>query len=158
MAAAVESGLAGLVACGGDGTVNMALQAAVESDLPLGIIPVGTGDDIARSLGLPRKDVAAAVDVVLAGSTRHVDVGVVTTADTGRRLFLGVLSAGFDSMVNERANRMSFPRGQAKYMQPSSPSSERSPPCPTGSPSTTRARMSRACWWPSATACRTGAA
>jgi len=116
MVAAVEAGLTGLVACGGDGTVNMALQHAVAADIPLGIIPVGTGDDIARSLSLPRKDIAAAVNVVLSGATRRVDVGEVVTADAGRRLFLGVLSAGFDSMVNERANRMTFPRGQAKYM------------------------------------------
>ncbi|MCX6461787.1 MAG: YegS/Rv2252/BmrU family lipid kinase [Actinobacteria bacterium] len=113
---AVTSGLDGLVACGGDGTVHIALQAVMGHDIPLGVIPVGSGDDIARALGIPRKDVAAAVAVVTNGNERLVDVGEVTTDGGVHRYFLGVLSSGFDSMVNERANRMSFPPGQAKYL------------------------------------------
>ncbi len=114
-ARALESGTDALVACGGDGTVNLALQLVAGTDTPLGIIPVGTGDDIARSLGLPINDPEAAADVVADGVTRSVDVGHVHTADGTDRFFLGVMSSGFDSLVNERANTMTWPKGQARY-------------------------------------------
>ena len=57
-----------LIACGGDGTVHCALQAVYGTQTVLGIIPVGTGDDIARALGLPRDDAAAAADVIADGA------------------------------------------------------------------------------------------
>ena len=114
-ATALAAGTDALVACGGDGTVHAALQLVAGTDTPLGIIPVGTGDDNARSLGIPLDDPTAAADVVAAGHTRTVDTGFVVTADETERWFLGVMSSGFDSLVNERANTMSFPKGQARY-------------------------------------------
>ena len=114
-AVAVAQGADALVACGGDGTVHAALQLVAGTGTPLGIIPVGTGDDNARSLGLPLDDPVAAADVVAEGHTVPVDAGYVRTADNTERWFLGVMSSGFDSLVNERANTMSFPRGQARY-------------------------------------------
>ncbi|NQU36848.1 MAG: diacylglycerol kinase [Actinobacteria bacterium] len=113
---AVREGADALVACGGDGTLNLALQAVAETDTPLGILPVGTGDDNARTLGIPLKDVAAAADVIADGKTRSVDCGHVSTADGVDRYFLGVMSVGFDSEVTERANDMSWPHGQARYL------------------------------------------
>lgn len=106
-----------VVAVGGDGTVHLALQQALAAAVPLGIIPAGTGNDGARSLGLPRHDPVAAARVVLAGRTRPVDVGRARVADGTTCDFLCVLSTGFDSAVNERANAMSFPPGQAKYLR-----------------------------------------
>lgn len=114
--AALRAGADALVACGGDGTVHLAVQLIAESDTPLGIIPVGTGDDNARTLGLPLGDAAAAADVVADGHSRVVDLGHVSTADGIERWFLGVMSSGFDSLVNERANRMSWPKGQLRYL------------------------------------------
>lgn len=114
--AALREGADALVACGGDGTVNLALQAVAGTNIPLGIIPVGTGDDNARTLGLPLKDVAKAADVIADGRTRTVDLGLATTADGVSRYFLGVLSVGFDSQVNERANVMTWPHGQWRYL------------------------------------------
>jgi diacylglycerol kinase (ATP) len=105
-----DPGVDGLVAVGGDGLVNLAVQVVAGTALPLGIIPAGTGNDIARALGIPRDDPGAAADLVLAGATRAVDLG---RADG--RWFAGVLGSGFDSMVNERANRMSWPTGRARY-------------------------------------------
>lgn len=113
---AVARGIDGLVACGGDGTVHLATQAVAEKNIPLGVIPVGTGDDNARSLRLPLKDVAAAADVIADGRTRTVDLGQVTAADGTKRFFVGVLSVGFDSEVNERANTMTWPHGQLRYL------------------------------------------
>ena len=107
---AVADGVETLVAVGGDGLVHLALQSLVFSPTRLGIIPSGTGNDAARYFGVPRTDPLAAADVVVGGRTRTVDV-----ARTGPTYYLCVLSAGFDAIVNERANRMTWPRGQMRY-------------------------------------------
>lgn len=113
---AVANGVDALVAVGGDGTVNTALQAVGESDTPLGIISMGTGNDSATLLDLPTRDPEGAVDVICRFHQRAVDVGSVVTADGHRQYFLGVLSAGFDALVNERANAMTWPKGTARYI------------------------------------------
>jgi diacylglycerol kinase (ATP) len=105
-----DPGVDGVVAVGGDGLVNLAVQVVAGTAVPLGIIPAGSGNDVARALGIPRGDPLAAADLVLAGTTRAVDLG---RADG--RWFAGVLGSGFDSMVNERANRMSWPTGRSRY-------------------------------------------
>jgi diacylglycerol kinase (ATP) len=107
---AADPSVGGVVAVGGDGLVNLAVQVVAGTAVPLGIIPAGTGNDVARALGIPRDDPVAAADLVLTGATRAVDLG---RADG--RWFAGVLGSGFDSMVNERANRMSWPTGRSRY-------------------------------------------
>ncbi len=106
----VAAGVDGVVAVGGDGLVNIALQVVGGTDVPLGVVPAGTGNDIARSLGIVPGDPAAAVDLVRLGRTRRLDLG-----RANGRWFAGVLGSGFDSMVNERANRMTWPNGRARY-------------------------------------------
>lgn len=113
---AVADGAEALIACGGDGTVHCALQAVAGSDTALGIIPVGTGDDIARAIGLPMKDPLAAADVIADGRTRLVDYGTIDAADGTHRAFLAVMSAGFDSEVTERANNLKWPTGSTRYL------------------------------------------
>ena len=95
---------------GGDGIVHVAIQELAHSATALGVIPAGTGNDAARYFGVPRRDPMAATDVVIAGRRRTVDL-----ARTGPTWYLCVLSAGFDAVVNERANGMRWPRGQMKY-------------------------------------------
>lgn len=104
-----------VVVCGGDGSLHLAVQELAGSTTALAILPIGTGDDNARTLGIPLKDPAAAADVVLDGVRRTVDLGHVAAHDGTTRYFLGVLSSGFDSWVNERANRMTWPKGKARY-------------------------------------------
>lgn len=99
-----------VVAMGGDGSVHLAVQLVAGTATQLGIIPVGTGNDVARALGLPLDDPVRAVDVVLRGHPRRIDLG-----QAAGRWFAGVLGAGFDSAVNERANRMRWPRGRLRY-------------------------------------------
>jgi diacylglycerol kinase (ATP) len=106
----VADGVESLVVSGGDGMVHLATQAVATSATRLGIIPTGTGNDVARYFDLPRRDPLAAADRVIAGRTRTVDL-----ARSGSRYFVTVLAAGFDAIVNERANRMSWPRGQMRY-------------------------------------------
>jgi diacylglycerol kinase (ATP) len=107
-----------LVVVGGDGMVNLGVNAVAGTDVPLGLVPAGTGNDIARSLGLPVGDPAAAAAVVRqaleAGTHRRVDAARCT-GDGTDRWFAGVLGAGFDAVVNERANGWSWPRGRMRY-------------------------------------------
>ena len=107
---AVDDGVEALVVVGGDGMVHLGAQAVAEKSTALGIIPAGTGNDVARYFDISRKDPVAAADVVIRGTTRKVDL-----ARSGTKYFATVLAAGFDALVNERANRMSWPRGQMRY-------------------------------------------
>ncbi len=113
---AIADGVDAIVAAGGDGTINLAIQAVAGTDTPLAVIPLGTGNDNARLLGLPLDDIEACVDAIADFTVRSVDLGEVTTADGTHRWFLGVLSSGFDSCVNERANVMRWPKGEARYL------------------------------------------
>ena len=81
---------------GGDGTMNSAAVALRETGLPLGILPLGTGNDLARTLGLPT-DPAAAAAVILAGNTRVIDIGSVNG-----QLFFNVASIGLTVEITER--------------------------------------------------------
>lgn len=115
--AAVESGdIDMLVVAGGDGAAGLGANICAGTDVPLGIVAVGTGNDNARELGLPVQDVDASVDRILNGQTRRMDLGRVL-GDDGQRVrdYLGVLSCGFDAVVNERANTMVWPRGPQRY-------------------------------------------
>lgn len=115
---AAASGATAVVACGGDGTMHTVLQAVAGTSTPFAILPCGTGDDNAHQLRTPGEPNAWAAELGAAlqsGRIRTIDLGRAT-ADSEQRWFMGVLSTGFDSCVNERANRMSWPRGQAKYL------------------------------------------
>ncbi len=111
MAAAVDQ----IIVIGGDGMAHLGANMCAGTGVPLGIIAAGTGNDIARALGLPIRDSAAGVRQILAGSLRSVDLARHTTAHGERRWFMGVLAAGFDAVVNERANAWSWPRGRIRY-------------------------------------------
>ncbi len=113
---AVADGVDALIACGGDGTVHCVLQAVAGTDTILGIIPVGTGDDIARGLQIPRDDPRKAADVIADRRTRTIDYALIDAADGTQRAFVAVMSAGFDSEVTERANTMRWPTGQSRYL------------------------------------------
>jgi diacylglycerol kinase (ATP) len=106
----VAEGVDALVVCGGDGMVHLAVQAVAATGIPLGILPAGSGNDVARYFDLPRKSPDEAVDRVVAGRTRTIDL-----ARSGNLYFVTVLAAGFDAVVNERANRMTWPKGQMRY-------------------------------------------
>lgn len=111
---AVASGTGALVAVGGDGMAHLALQAVAGTTTPLGLVAVGTGNDLARTLGLPVRDPVAAARLIaraLKGDGgRAIDLGRV-----GDRWFGTVLASGFDSRVNDRGNRMRGPVGRFRY-------------------------------------------
>ena len=112
-----------LVVVGGDGMVSLGVNLLATTTIPLGIVPSGTGNDMARGLGIPVGDADAAVDALLeslARPSRAIDAGRIRhTDDAGRdqtTWFASVLSAGFDAIVNERANRLRYPRGKNRYL------------------------------------------
>ncbi|MEJ7636101.1 diacylglycerol kinase [Aeromicrobium sp.] len=107
---AIETGLDGVLVVGGDGALHGVLDHVADSDLAFGLIPAGTGNDTARSLGIPVKDTDAAVDLIVAGHVRTVDL-----ARTDEAYVATVIASGFDSKVNERANDMTWPRGNMRY-------------------------------------------
>ena len=115
---AVAEGVGALVAVGGDGTVHLGLQAVAGTGVGFGVVPAGTGNDFAAGTGVPMDPLAAANAVAAAlraGRTHAVDLARVTGADGEVRWFGVVLAAGFDAVVNERANRMRWPRGPRRY-------------------------------------------
>ena len=107
---AVSAGVWALVVVGGDGMAHLGAQAVAGTATHLGIVPAGTGNDVARYLDLPRTNAAAAADRVVASTPRRIDL-----ARCGSTYFVTVLAAGFDAVVNERANGMTWPRGQMRY-------------------------------------------
>jgi len=115
---AVADGAGALVAVGGDGTVHVGLQAVAGTGVPFGVIPAGTGNDFATESGVPAEPVAAATlvaEALSAGRTRPVDLAHLAGPDGYERWFCAVLGAGFDAIVNERANAMSWPKGRRRY-------------------------------------------
>ena len=99
-----------LLSVGGDGLFHLLLQLAIEFKVPLAITPGGTGNDFYRTLGWFDHDLTDYLEHLSSRQPTLVDVGVVDG-----EYFGAVLSSGFDSVVNERANRMKWPTGPAKY-------------------------------------------
>jgi YegS/Rv2252/BmrU family lipid kinase len=97
------------VVVSGDGLLGAVGGAMAGSDTPLGLVPAGRGNDLARALGIPT-DPEAAVETILSGRSRVIDVGEAN----GKR-FLGIASIGFDSECNRLANETHFIRGNWVY-------------------------------------------
>ena len=107
--AAARAGCRVLAAAGGDGTVNAVATVAIERDIPLGILPMGTLNHFAKDLGLPL-DLEGAVRVIAQGAVRRVDV-----AEVNGRIFLNNSSIGVYPRIVELRNRYGG-RGPAKWI------------------------------------------
>lgn len=121
--AAVATKPDALIVVGGDGMVHLGTNLVVGTKVPLGIVPSGTGNDMARGVGIPHDNTEAAIEALVAAlgrPPRVIDTGRIEyvdeeTGEPATRWFACVLSAGFDAVVNERANRMRRPRGPSRY-------------------------------------------
>jgi diacylglycerol kinase (ATP) len=111
---AVDGGTGALVAVGGDGMVSLALQAVAGTGTPLGVVAAGTGNDFARVSGLPVRDPHAA-GTAIAGALREGRSRALDLGRIGERWFCTVMATGFDSRVNDRGNRMRWPKGRFRY-------------------------------------------
>ncbi|MBC8092025.1 MAG: NAD(+)/NADH kinase [Pseudonocardia sp.] len=95
--AAIEAGVDLICICGGDGTVMVVISAVAGSSVPVALIPVGTGNLLARNLGLPL-DIDAALRVAVDGVDRQLDVG-----RSGDRAFAVMAGLGFDAKMLAQA-------------------------------------------------------
>lgn len=111
-AEAISAGPDALAVVGGDGTLSLILDEVIGRGVPIALVAAGTGNDLARALGLPLG--VEAVDLVLQDRIRHIDVGEAECE--GRRAkFLTIAALGFDAHVAQRTNRMRWPRGPLRY-------------------------------------------
>jgi diacylglycerol kinase (ATP) len=114
---AVRKGCEMIVAAGGDGTLNEVVNgiAANGSRVRLGLIPLGTGNDFARTLGLPT-DLDEAIALLAAGHTRAIDLVRVTSDRV--RYFVNVSAGGFSGLVDERLTpKMKTTWGPLAYLR-----------------------------------------
>lgn len=100
----------GVIAVGGDGLMHIVLQSAVPNQIPFTIIPAGTGNDFVRTLGWSLDSLDAQLSAVTTSQPTLIDLGLVDG-----EWFGAILSTGFDSIVNEKANTMQWPKGVMRY-------------------------------------------
>lgn len=112
-----------IILCGGDGTIASGALAVVECGLPLGIIPMGTANDLARTLGIPA-DLGKAADVVLAGHTRKIDLGSVNGYAFFNVASIGLsadLAQGLDPQTKKRFGRLGYAMAAARVLMKARP-------------------------------------
>lgn len=105
-----EKRCSGVISVGGDGLAHLVLQLVVPRNIPFAVMPAGTGNDIVRTLGWGIDDIKSYLNRVVSEPATRVDLGNVDS-----EWFAAILSTGFDSVVNERANRLAWPRGPQRY-------------------------------------------
>lgn len=107
-----------VVAVGGDGTVQEVARGLAHGTTPLGVIPVGTGNDFASAIGMPRS-LGAALRALADTPPRPCDLGRVSWVDAegrrGRRVFTNCLGAGIDAQASLEAARFKLARGRSAY-------------------------------------------
>lgn len=109
--------ISAIIAVGGDGTSQLGAGIAIPNQIPLGLIPAGSGNDQVRQLKIDLKDTEAACENVIAslGNPRRVDAMKVSLE--GQELWsLGSISAGFDALCATRANDLTWPKGPNSYI------------------------------------------
>ncbi|MDE6077569.1 MAG: diacylglycerol kinase family lipid kinase [Muribaculaceae bacterium] len=109
-ARAVRDGLDMVIAAGGDGTVNEVANTLSNTVVPLGIIPLGSGNGLARSLGIPQ-DVGEALNIIEQGHVMRCDRGMVNGLP-----FYCTFGVGFDAAVSEKFAGMKR-RGRSTYVR-----------------------------------------
>lgn len=110
---ALAQGASALVAVGGDGTWSKVAAALLRSERrpPLALIAAGTGNDFAKTVGAPARDIARTLELIDARMTRRVDAGTVDD-----RFFLVCCGFGFDTAVLQRMQSVRVLRGSARYV------------------------------------------
>jgi len=107
---AIDNGADIVVASGGDGTVNEVACAMVNTDIPMGILPAGSGNGLARCLGISMS-YALALRTIIRGNTKFMDVATVNDM-----MYTSIAGIGFDAHVAQRFAESSL-RGMLSYMQ-----------------------------------------
>lgn len=100
----------GVISVGGDGLAHLVLQLVVPRKIPFAVVAGGTGNDFLRAMGWQIDGLTAQLDAVTSRNPTPIDLGLVDS-----EWFGAVLSTGFDSVVNEKANTLKWPKGPMKY-------------------------------------------
>ncbi len=108
--ALAEKKFSGVIAVGGDGLAHLVMQACVPSQIPFAVVPAGTGNDFVRALGWNLEKIEDFLAKVISTPPKPIDLGNVDS-----EWFGAILSTGFDSVVNERANSLPWPKGPQRY-------------------------------------------
>jgi len=107
----LKNGFTNFIGVGGDGTIHYMANILAGTDKNLGVIPTGSGNDIAVNLGLP-SDVKSCCRIIKKGATKRLDLGLIND----KYYYLCIAGSGFDSQVNDLANNTRLPvKGPAKY-------------------------------------------
>lgn len=107
----LKNGFANFIGVGGDGTIHYMANILAGTDKNLGVIPTGSGNDIAVNLGLP-SDIKSCCRIIKKGATKRLDLGLIND----KYYYLCIAGSGFDSQVNDLANNTRLPvKGPAKY-------------------------------------------
>ncbi|MDG2496620.1 MAG: diacylglycerol kinase family lipid kinase [Aquiluna sp.] len=109
--------ISAVIAVGGDGTSQLGAGIAIPNQIPLGLIPAGSGNDQFRQLNIDLKDIETACDNIISslGNPRRVDAMKVSL-DNRELWSLGSISAGFDALCATRANDLKWPKGPNSYI------------------------------------------
>lgn len=99
-----------VVAVGGDGLVHLVLQQCVPRHIPFAVVPAGTGNDFVRTLGWSLENIEPFLQRITTTEPQPIDLGNVDS-----EWFGAILSTGFDSVVNEKANSLKWPKGPQRY-------------------------------------------
>ncbi|WP_124054837.1 diacylglycerol/lipid kinase family protein [Arcanobacterium ihumii] len=121
MQASVNSGeIDALVVVGGDGMIHLGVEAVGDSGIPLGIVAAGSGNDIAREFKLPIHNLEDSLHQVIASlfARRFYEVDAIEIeSEEGIKRAMAIVSLGLDADVNERTNRMKWPKGNMRYIR-----------------------------------------
>ena len=118
---AAQEGYDLIVAMGGDGTVhevvNGLMQIPERKRPVLGVVPIGSGNDFAHSIGVPKKSDHALLHALKAESASPIDIGVLTDEQSGRKeYFDNTVGAGFDAVVTIRSHKLPIVKGFLMYL------------------------------------------
>ena len=109
--------ISALVAVGGDGTTQLCAGIAVPNQIPLGIVPAGSGNDQARELNINLTNIPAAVKNILDSLDSPKRVDAMKVSVSGKEIWsIGSISAGFDALCATRANSLRWPKGSNSYI------------------------------------------
>ena len=113
-----DESISAIVSVGGDGLAHLVINACAQTSIPMYTVPAGTGNDFARTNNQVSTDIDFITDRLTTETPVEIDLGLIRferDSVTRSEYFGQVLSTGFDSLVNKRANRMHWIRGQMKY-------------------------------------------
>ena len=100
-----------IVSVGGDGTINEVINGLPDFKIPFGMIPIGTGNDFARSCSIPYNSLEEAIQILMNHDVKNIDVGEVN----GRK-FVNVLGMGFEGQANWNGRKIDFIKGALRYI------------------------------------------